>query len=114
VGLDYDALSLALTENRGNFAGYSAQEASNLSAQMMKTIIAEQTGAYILDKATALGAECAVEVVCEVGDENLPYPVAVTVTGKLTGSQREALTREIEADLAIPAEMQTFESGDVE
>jgi stage III sporulation protein AF len=55
-----------------------------------------------------------VEVVCEVGDENLPYPVAVTVTGKLTGSQREALTREIEADLAIPAEMQTFESGDVE
>jgi len=114
IGLDYEALSLALTEQRGELAAYSAQEGSILSAQLMKTIIEEQTGAYILDKATALGANCAVDVVCNVGDENIPYPAAVTVTGTLTKSQQEALAREIEANLSIPADKQTYERSDVE
>ncbi len=114
VGVDYEAFSAALTESRAELTGYSAQEAVVLNAQLMKTIIAEQTAAYILDKAIVLGADCAVEVTCHVNDQNLPYPAAVTVTGTLTESQRKELSRSIEADLAIPADMQTFESGDVE
>lgn len=114
IGLDYETFSLNLTENRSALSEYSEQEATDLNTQLMKTIIVEKTGAYILDKANALGADCTAAVVCDVGEDDLPYPVAVTVTGKLTESQREALSREIEAELAIPPEMQTFEEGDVE
>ena len=45
------------------------------------------------------------------GGGDWPVPTAVTITGALTAEQREALTRAIEADFAIPAERQTYESG---
>ena len=35
----------------------------------------------------------------------------VTIRGSLTGEQREALTRAIETDFAIPAQRQIYESG---
>ena len=114
LGLDYEALSIALTENRSGRFESPGQKADELSAQMMKTIIVEQAGAYILDKATDLGAVCSVEVTCGMSENHVPYPAAVTVTGNLTESQRERLSRIMEADLAISPEMQTFESGDVE
>lgn len=112
LGLDYDALSLALTDYRGDFSECAVEEGSTLNTEMMKSIIEQRTGAYILDKANALGADCSVEVECRVGEENLPYPVAVTVTGALTEKQRQALSREIEAELAVPAEKQTYKGGD--
>lgn len=114
IGLDYQSLSLALAENRFKWEENAAEKGSALSADLMKSIIAEQTGAYILDKANALGVKCAVEVECKIGEENLPYPVSVRITGNLTDSQRDELKREIEADFAIPADMQLYESGDVE
>ena len=113
IGLDYSALSIALAESRMASGGYSAQEAGNLSAQLMKTIIAEQTGAYILDKATNLGAHCEVEVFCSLTDDNIPYPSSVVISGTLNKGQQEELSRAIEAELAIPREMQTFERGDI-
>lgn len=114
LGLDYEALAIAMTESRGDLSGYSQEESDKLSAELMKTIIAEESGAYILDKATNLGVQCAVTVDCDVSEGNIPYPAAVTVVGALSAEQRAALSRAIEADLAIPPEMQTFESGDVE
>lgn len=114
MGLDYQSLSLALAENRFEWEEDAAGKGSALGTDLMKSIIAERTGAYILDKANALGVRCAVEVECAVGEENLPYPVSVCITGKLTQSQRETLEREIEADFAIPADQQLYESGDVE
>lgn len=36
----------------------------------------------------------------------------MTVQGTLTGEQREALERQIEADFAIPVQRQFYESGD--
>jgi stage III sporulation protein AF len=114
VGLDYQSLSLALAENRFQWDESAAEKGSALGSDLMKSIIAEQTGAYILDKANALGVKCAVEVECKIGEENLPYPISVRIKGTLTDSQRDTLRREIEADFAIPAEMQLYESGDVE
>lgn len=87
-----------------------AWEEANLGA--MKIIIGERTGAYILDKAAELGAACEmVSVECAVGEENIPYPAAVTVTGTLTPAQKAALIRIIEADLAISEACQTYVSG---
>ena len=44
----------------------------------------------------------------------MPYPSAVTIVGVPDGAPRQTLMRQIEADLAIPADRQTYESGDLE
>ena len=108
VGLDYASLSGILTEYRLEAEGYStALETENV--RLLKTIIEEQTAAYIQDKAAELGADCTVEVTCqEDGDGNL-YPASVIVYGELTREQTDALSRTIEGDLAIPEQNQQYE-----
>ena len=79
---------------------------------MMKSIIGEETGAYILDKAEELGISCQeVQVTCAVEENGVPYPASVVVRGDMTQEEQALLSRRIEADLAIPAERQTYESG---
>lgn len=110
VQLDMRDLSGLLSEYRIDAGAYSTDlEAEN--GKLIKNIIEEETGAYILDKAAALGingCEVAVEAVAD-GEGEYPVPEAVTVTGSLTESQRYALSRQIEADLAIPADRQIWE-----
>ena len=78
----------------------------------MKSIIGEETGAYILDKAAELGISCQeVRVTCAVEENGVPYPASVVVLGDMTQEEQARLSRRIEADLAIPAEQQTYESG---
>ena len=43
-----------------------------------------------------------------------PTPKVVTITGELSREEREALTEQIEADFAIPADRQYYESGGAE
>ena len=99
--LDTTALTRALTE-------YKLEEENEI---LMKDIIEEQSGAYIQDKAAALGIDCQVTVEAD-GEEEWPIPQSVTVMGSLTAEQQEALERTIEEDFAIPAERQRYESGD--
>lgn len=111
--VDFSALAVATVSLEGVEVVYDDWEKTN--TELMKTIIGEKTGAYILDKAEELGADCTgVAVECAVGEEDVPYPSAVTVTGAMTQAQWDALARTIEADLAIPRERQTYESGDTE
>ena len=95
--VDGAALASSLTQYRAQAAGYS-QSLEEENRELMKKLIAEQAGAYILDKAQALGAA----------------PTSVTVRGDLTQSQIAALTRQIAADFAIPAQRQTYITEDVE
>lgn len=106
--LDMDDLSGVLAQYRIEAAGYSVDlEAEN--GKLMKAIIEEETGAYILDKAAALGIEnCEVVVAVADRDGESPIPEAVTVMGSITDGQREALSHRIEADLAISADRQTY------
>ena len=108
--LDMRDLSGLLAQYRMEAGGYS-QDLEKENKKLMKSIIEEQTGAYILDKAEALGIEgCEVSVEAVVsGEGEYPVPEAVTVIGALTESQRSALSRQIEAELAIPAERQIWE-----
>ena len=46
--------------------------------------------------------------------DRYPIPYAVTVTGSLSAQEQRLLTQRIEADLAIPAERQTYEREEVE
>ena len=73
------------------------------------TALSQALTDYRLD--AELGIQCQVSV--EAGGEgDWPVPTDVTVTGALTEDQRQALTREIEAGFAIPAERQHYESGE--
>ena len=107
--LDTEALGQALTQYRLDLSAYST-ELEEENETLMKDIIEEQSAAYIQDKAAGLGIVCLAAVEAEGGGD-WPVPPAVTITGALTAEQREALTRAIEADIAIPAERQTYESG---
>ena len=90
----------------------TADRAAEEEKNLMETIIAGQTAAYIVDKAGELGADCQASVRCERGSDGLIVPVGVRVTGALTARQREELARIIEKELAIPRENQIFEGGE--
>ena len=108
VGVDYASLSGILTNYRLEAEGYSnALETENL--RLVKSIIEEQTAAYIQDKAAALGVDCTAEVTCQADDNGSLYPASVIVYGELTREQTDALSRTIEGDLAIPAQNQQYE-----
>ena len=108
VKLDTTALSRSLAQYKLDLSAYSA-ELEEENGDLMKAIIEEQAGAYIVDKAAELGISCTACVEAE-GEGDYPVPRAVTIWGGLTGEQRETLTRQIEADFAIPAERQKYES----
>lgn len=111
LGVDFGALATAAVQWEGLAVDRENLEKTN--TDLLKSIIAEKTGAYILDKAGALGFDCqSVAVSCTLGEGGVPYPSAVTITGNLTEDQRQTLSRCVEADLAIPEECQTYESGD--
>lgn len=96
--LDFD--TGAMEETREAFA--------QQNEQLYESIIAEETGAYILDKAKSLGVSCQVEVVVEWVDE-VPQPWSASLTGAWTPEQRQALADMMQADLGIPYERQRFE-----
>ena len=108
--LDTEALGRALTEYRLELDGAAARlEEENET--LMRDIIEEQAAAYIQDKAAGQGIDCRVSVEA-AGEGDWPVPTSVTVEGTLTEGQRTALTQMIQADFAIPAERQTYESGE--
>ena len=78
------------------------------NGRLMKDIIADETSAYILDKAEELGVVCRVRVTAWAESGDYPVPDGVEITGDLTQGEQAALTRVIAADLAIPAERQHY------
>lgn len=106
--LDEADLSRALTEYRVTAEDYgdALVEKNNL---LYKTIIEENTAAYILDKAEALGISCRAEVMFAYDGDGNPYPQAVNIFGQMTEEQRERLSDLMETELGIPRSQQNFE-----
>lgn len=98
-------------------AGYRAElgaceEAlAEQSAERYKTIIAERTAAYIVDKAEEMGISCQAEVTIGYDGNGALCPWAVTARGEWTAEGREALARVMENDLGVPPERQYFEES---
>ena len=100
-----------LTEYRVEAMG-TADTLEEENGRLMKDIIADETCAYILDKAEELGISCEeVRVTCAVGENGVPYPESVVLVGVMSRTEQAELSQRIEADLAIPLERQTYESG---
>ena len=108
AAVDGQALSRALAEYRLDLSTYSTRLEEENSA-LMKSIIEEQSAAYIVDKAEQLGLSCQVKVEADASGQ-WPIPWTVTVIGPLEGTEREALIRQIQADFGIPAERQFYQS----
>ncbi len=77
---------------------------------LYESIIAENTSAYILDKAQELGMNCHVSVT--VGwDDGVPRLAAVSVKGTWSAEQKDALSQMIESELGVPEQLQYFEES---
>jgi stage III sporulation protein AF len=86
----------------------AGEEIIKSGQEMVKQIIEERTGAYILNKSEQVGLPIQVNVVCT--DEVLtPTPWAVTIRSKTPEHARNALSRMIHDELGIPPERQRFE-----
>jgi stage III sporulation protein AF len=112
-------LSVALTKQKFKQSGSSSLlEIENTN--LVKKIIAEQTNAYISDKAAELGIDCAVDVIFSFTEDGEAYPISVTLEGVFSDEQRRNLTEYLEREFAIPAENQLYkgdrshESGSTE
>lgn len=108
MNIDYEMLSGALAGYRFEAQQYSSSlEIEN--ERLKKIIIEDRTGAYIQEKAEELGVSCDVDVTCRVNEEELFYPASVVISGDFTQEQINSLMRIVEADLAIPGQMQQYE-----
>lgn len=80
----------------------------NQGGQMMKSLIAQKTSAYIVDKGAALGLVCEAEVRVETDESGWPVPWEAEITGAFSREQRSALSQAVEEDLGIPPTRQYF------
>ena len=90
--------------------GYESAEAAQGGEEVLKILIAQKTGAYIVDKGQSLGCRVTEAQVTVAGDDGgWPVPQSVVVKGDWTAEQKEELSRAIAEELAIPASRQLFQ-----
>lgn len=94
----------SLTDITSDDARQAAALGESLGEDAMAQIIMEQTRAYILDKATALGLALEAEVTLE---EDL-VPGSVTLRGQAAPYERRQLQSIIALELGIPKERQQW------
>lgn len=87
-------------------ASFHVQQGEKTSQESYAAIIKEQTQAYILDKATSLDVDIAVDVIL---DTNAPYtPVTVYLRGSVSPYAKKQLSDYIAEKLAIGKEAQIW------
>lgn len=86
----------------------AVEESAQEGEQVMKTLIAQKAGAYIVDKGRSLGFRCKAEVGVALDDSGWPVPWETTIWGTGTQEQQKALSRAVEEELGIPAQRQSF------
>ena len=106
VSLDYGALWESAEALPAG--AISQQRLAQETLDPMKGIIEEELAAYIVDKGRSLGLSCRAQVACETGEEGIPVPQKVTVTGPFGESQKDALAAYISEELGIPREYQLY------
>jgi stage III sporulation protein AF len=80
----------------------------------MAPVIEEELAAYIAERAAQLGADCSAQVTCAPGENDVPLPREVTVTGDLTQAQRASLEETITQDLGLSGDSIRWEGTDKE
>lgn len=86
----------------------SVETAETAGEEVMKTLIAQKVGAYIVDKGSALGCPCTAQVTVAEDGSGWTVPWSVQVRGQWTAEGKKELSRLIARELNIPVERQTF------
>ncbi len=94
------------TDTLKEIAEESVEEGVTAAAEERNAIIKQQTEAYILEKATSLGAQITVEV--HLSDDSIPYPNAAVITGSVSPYDKAALVSYISTNLNIPEDSQIW------
>lgn len=84
-----------------------AQRQGELTAEVQSQLearIAEETAAYISNKARGMGMELSVRIETEINPEGIPVPAKAVLSGPYT----QALAAYMEQELGIPAERQVW------
>lgn len=84
----------------------AVQWGESTAATALAESISQGTEAYILEKAKGMNVELAVEV--ELSDDEIPVPVAVSLTGQVAPYVKTVLSDTISQDLNIPKEKQIW------
>lgn len=87
-------------------AEMAVQWGESTAATALAESISQGTEAYILEKAKGMNVELAVEV--ELSDDEIPVPVAVSLTGQVAPYVKTVLSDTISQDLNIPKEKQIW------
>lgn len=109
MGADLSDLELDLEPYREAIAVRQA-ELEEDSDQEMASLIAQRTGAYILEEAARLGIQVHVRVETAPGSDGVPVPVRV----EITGSDSPQLSEWIARELGIPKEEQVWHEENLE
>lgn len=100
----------ALISDWAGPGGLSQTGAGESGKEALKILIAQKTGAYIVDKGQSLGCQVTeAAVTAAVDASGWPVPHSVRITGRWTEEGRQALSRAVEEDLAIPGERQSYQ-----
>lgn len=95
-------------------AAEAAKVQTEEDRELVKSIIEEESAAYIWDKAEVLGvAPSQVAVTCRFSKEGFPALAQVTVRGSGEEDAWSALSEAITADFSLGKEAQRFERTDV-
>lgn len=103
--LDFDVIA-SFTENFSAEGDLVAAGGTEMASEARRTIIIEQTQAYILDKAEHLGAALEVEV--NLTQEEIPVIDSVRLQGSISPYAKIKMQQMMEADLDVPKERQIW------
>lgn len=103
----------ALAQSVARLGTWNAQAETGEQEELIKSIIAQETAAYISDKAAALGIqEAHVEVRCRLTEDGFPAPESVEVRGRGSQEAWSKLEAALEADFALGQDARTLERMD--
>lgn len=102
LALDVDTLAVAAA----NYAPSAAPD--ELGQEALKSLIAEKTAAYIVDKGARLGAGVTAQVELAQDGSGWPVPYRARISGTWTEQQRQALEQAVSRELDIPPQRQSY------
>ena len=90
------------------YSGVEGEKEFSGGEEVLKTLIAQKAGAYIVDKGQSLGLQCEVRVGVALDGSGWPVPWEAEISGAWTAEQKKSLSAAAE-ELNIPAQRQSFQ-----
>lgn len=107
LSFDIDSFSMNAAYYRAELEDVQAS-VDETSNRLYRTIIEEESCAYILDKAQVIGLEVSSVTVTAKWGDGYFYPYELFIDAQGTQQDKDALLQAIEGELGIPSERQNW------